>query len=113
MTIYARVRTTFSGLHCWPDAPSGKHEHLRNLHRHLFHVSVFIEQKHDDRDIEFLDFKDKLNEELVSWPFILGSKSCEMMASDIIVWVHANYSSERKVTVEVSEDGENGARVEV
>ena len=109
--IFAVVRINFAGIHCWPSAPSGKHEHLRNPHRHLFHATVRVEQKHDDRDLEFLAFKDKLEEELKSWSFHLGSKSCEMMASKIIEWTKKNFGSERKVEVEVSEDGENGALV--
>jgi hypothetical protein len=109
--IYAMVQTTFAGSHCWPTAPEGKHVHLRNPHRHLFHVKLLIQQFHDDRDIEFLDFKDRLDAFLKTFPFFLGHKSCEMMATEIGKW--AKSDAERSVKVEVWEDGENGALIEM
>jgi len=109
--VTAIITTTFTGIHCWANAPMFKHAHLRNPHRHLFHVKVYIQQKHDDRDIEFLGFKDRLDQHIQLWPFDLGSRSCEMMARDLMNWIRLNYT-DRYVAVEVSEDGENGARVE-
>jgi len=99
-------------MHCWPGAPEGKHEHLRNPHRHEFHVTVDFQQFHDDRDIEFLAFKDWLGRFLEEWSFDLGHQSCEMMAACIYNEVQGCWGTTRDYRVEVSEDGENGALVE-
>lgn len=106
--IWAVVRTTFEGSHCWPGAPEGPEEHLRNTHRHLFHVTVWVEQRHDNRDIEYLGFKRWLDGELRTGE--LGARSCEMLADEIKDIVRRKTGT--RVRVEVSEDGENGALVE-
>lgn len=108
---FAVIRATFMAAHCWPAAPDGKHEHLRNPHRHVFHVELQVLQFHDDREIEYFEAKDLLTEHLRALPFSLGSKSCEMIAADLIVWTHSVWGN-RPVRCLVSEDGENGALVE-
>jgi hypothetical protein len=109
---WAVVRTRFKGIHCWPSAPNGAYEFLRNPHRHEFHVTVWIEQFHDDRDIEYLEFKDWLDGNIKAGN--LDHLSCEMMARRIIEQVELEYSKNqaRSIRVEVSEDGENGALIE-
>lgn len=108
--IWAKVTTSFEGIHCYPDAPQGV-EFLKYPHRHQFHVTAWIEQKHDNRDVEFLLEKRYLEAKLSVNSFPLHS-SCEMMAQKIGEWLqHRN--PERQVRVEVSEDGENGAVVEL
>jgi len=77
-------------------------------HRHIFHFKVEIEVFHDDRDVEFIQFKrwlEKLyNEEVLE----LNHKSCEMIAQDLYAQIAAKHPG-RKVVITVSEDGENGA----
>ena len=42
--MWAKVTTTFDALHCWPDIPADHpKQFLKNPHRHLFHVAVWIE----------------------------------------------------------------------
>jgi hypothetical protein len=83
---------------------------LANPHRHIFHFRVWLSVTHNDRDVEFIQFKrwlEKLyssNEGVLS----LDYKSCEMMSDDLYAQVSQRYP-DREVWIEVSEDGENGS----
>ena len=79
-------------------------------HRHIFHFKVAIEVFHDDRDIEFIQFKRWL-EELYEGELNVDYKSCEMMADDLYEKISARYSG-RTVHIAISEDGENGCHIE-
>ena len=78
-------------------------------HRHIFHFKVWIEVFHDDRDIEFILFKRWL-EGLYNGTLELDYKSCEMMADELAKTIQARYPG-RQLTIEVSEDGENGCLI--
>ena len=78
-------------------------------HRHIFHFKVAIEVFHDDRDIEFILFKRWL-EGLYNGTLELDYKSCEMMADELAKTIQARYPG-RQLTIEVSEDGENGCLI--
>jgi hypothetical protein len=67
---------------------------------------------HNDRDIEFIQFKRWL-ESLYSGNgsvLALDWKSCEMMADDLYTQIADRYPN-RAVVIEVSEDGENGCSI--
>ena len=81
---------------------------LGHPHRHVFHFRVSIQVWHDDRDIEFIQFKRWL-QSLVETN--LDYKSCEMISDDLYNHIAARYPG-RDVRIEVSEDGENGASCE-
>jgi hypothetical protein len=86
-------------------------------HRHIFHFRVWIDVFHNDRDIEFIQFKrwlenlyrspDNRNKNTV---LSLDYKSCEMIADDLYVQIAARYPG-RSVWIEVAEDGENGCLI--
>lgn len=81
-------------------------------HRHIFHFTVAIEVTHNDRDVEFIQFKRWL-EELYSGDqgvLSLDYKSCEMICDDLYEVIATRYP-ERKIEITVSEDGENGATI--
>ena len=79
-------------------------------HRHIFHFKVRIEVTHNDRDIEFIQFKRWL-ESLYGDDIIqLDYKSCEMISDDLYGQISAKYPG-RFVEIEVSEDGENGSLI--
>jgi hypothetical protein len=85
---------------------------LANPHRHIFHFRVWLSVTHNDRDVEFIQFKRWL-ERLYSGTqgvLSLDYKSCEMMADDLYIQIAAKYPG-RAVWIEVSEDGENGALI--
>jgi len=96
------------GIHCYPDAPPGA-EFLKHPHRHMFHFRVELEVFHDDRDIEFILFKRELEGLYAGGTLELDYKSCEMMADDLAAYIVDKYPN-RDLVIEVSEDGENGAR---
>lgn len=83
---------------------------LGHPHRHIFYFKVYIEVFHDDRDIEFIQFKRWLNNLYGQGELQLDYKSCEMIAEDLYLKINARYPG-REVWIEVSEDNENGTFV--
>ena len=119
-----KIWVTFQkeGIHCYPDAAvnpllaTGDQydvSFLASPHRHIFHFRVSIDVWHDDRDIEFIQFKRWLESLYVGQGSVLelNYKSCEMIADDLYVQIAQKYPN-RDVWIEVSEDGENGCSVE-
>lgn len=104
------------GIHRYPAAATdpnlctaGEYDvsFLASPHRHIFHFRIWIDVFHNDRDIEFIQFKRWL-EGLYSKDILeLDFKSCEMIADDLYDQIAARYP-ERAVWIDVSEDGENG-----
>ena len=107
------------GIHRYPAAATdpmlctaGEYDvsFLANAHRHIFHFKIWIDVFHNDRDIEFIQFKRWL-ESLYSKDILeLDFKSCEMIADDLYIQVAGRYPG-RAVWIEVAEDGENGALI--
>jgi hypothetical protein len=83
---------------------------LANPHRHIFHFRVWADVVHNDRDIEFIQFKRWLENLYRDGTLQLDYKSCEMMADDLYIQIASRYPN-RAVWIEVSEDGENGALI--
>ena len=77
-------------------------------HRHIFHFKVWIGVTHDDRDIEFIQFKRWLEKLYAEGTIQLDYKSCEMMSGDLFDVISQKYPG-REIWIEVSEDGENGS----
>ena len=116
------------GIHCYPAAATDPQlntgdeydvSFLASPHRHIFHFRVCIDVSHNDRDIEFIQFKrwleslyktDRSSENSGSAVLNLNSKSCEMIADDLYEQIAVKYP-DRNVVIEVSEDGENGCVV--
>jgi len=107
------------GIHRYPAAATdpllctpGEYDvsFLANAHRHIFHFRVWIDVFHNDRDIEFIQFKRWL-EGLYSRDILeLDFKSCEMIADDLYIQIADRYPN-RAVWIEVAEDGENGCLI--
>jgi hypothetical protein len=106
------------GIHCYPAAATDPNlktgdyydvSFLANEHRHIFHFKVWISVYHDDRDIEFIQFKRWLQHLYSDTGTLkLDYKSCEMIARELNATISARYPG-REVWIDVSEDGENGA----
>ena len=79
-------------------------------HRHIFHFKVRIEVEHNDRDIEFIQFKRWLERLYDDSVIELNHKSCEMIADDLYEQISAKYPG-RFVEIDVAEDGENGCSI--
>jgi len=110
------------GIHCYPAAGTDPQlatgdeydvSFLASPHRHIFHFRVSIDVFHNDRDIEFIQFK-RWCESLYNGSgsvLELNYKSCEMIADDLYLQIAARYPN-RAVSIEVSEDGENGCSID-
>jgi len=83
---------------------------LANPHRHIFHFEVAIEVHHNDRDIEFIQFKRWLEKLYSEGTLQLNFKSCEMISDDLYESVASRYP-DRDIVINVSEDNENGASI--
>lgn len=100
------------GIHKYPAALEDPNledvSFLGYPHRHIFHFKVWIEVFHDDRDLEFIQFKRWMENLYKENVINLDFKSCEMMSDDLYVAIENKYNG-RNVWIEVSEDGENGS----
>ncbi len=107
------------GIHCYPAAATDPNlatgdqydvSFLANPHRHIFHFRVWLSVTHNDRDVEFIQFKRWLEQLYSSAQNILSldHKSCEMMSDELYDTISQKYPN-REVWIEVSEDGENGS----
>ena len=118
------VTFTKEGVHKYPAAledpklATGDWDDVSFLgypHRHIFHFRVRIEVFHNDRDIEFIQFKrwlQRLYEEVEHSTAVLelDYKSCEMIADDLYTQISAEYPG-RFVEISVAEDNENGCLI--
>jgi hypothetical protein len=118
-----KIWVTFrkEGIHCYPAAATdpqlntaGEYDvsFLASPHRHIFHFRVWIDVWHNDRDIEFIQFKRWLESLYTGNGSVLALdwKSCEMIADDLYTQIAARYP-ERAVWIEVDEDGEKGCLI--
>jgi hypothetical protein len=105
------------GIHKYPDAATNPKlktgdeydvSFLAELHRHIFHFRIAIQVFHDDRDIEFIQFKRWCENIFNEGVLQLNFKSCEMLSDDLHEVIAAKYPG-RVLIIEVSEDGENGS----
>ena len=111
MRKYIVVKLQVEGLHNWPEAREVLPEmgFLSDKHRHMFHIKMIKEVLHNDRDIEIIQFKRKVQNDLnllfydnAVGCIDFGRRSCEDLAELLI----KNYDL---TCAEVLEDGENGA----
>ena len=141
-----KIWVTFQreGIHRYPAAATDPNlatgdeydvSFLASPHRHIFHFRVWIDVFHNDRDIEFIQFKrwllslytpsgslgTGLSDRSVSHNqdrtglapthrLELDYKSCEMIADELYTCIAERYP-ERSVWIEVAEDGENGCLI--
>lgn len=120
------VRFNIPGFHNWPNPPE-RYAYLGDKHRHLFHWEIKIQIEKDNRQIEFIHFKDWLislinavflnentNENLDNHIDFEG-RSCEMIAQETKEYIDRDAKSfgfnPKIYSIEVNEDGENGAIV--
>lgn len=117
-TIYVTFQK--EGIHRYPDAQSNPSlasgdeydvSFLGYPHRHIFHFKVAIEVFHNDRDIEFIQFKRWLENLYKENLLDLNHKSCEMISDDLYEHISTRYP-DRYIEISVSEDNENGCVVQ-
>ncbi len=103
------------GIHKYPQALTDPNlEDVKFLgydHRHIFHFKVWIEVFHEDRELEFIQFKRWLESLYQTNTLELNYRSCEMISDDLSVLIKDKYPG-RKFKISVSEDNENGSYAE-
>ena len=116
-TIFVRFQK--EGIHKYPAAATDPNlatgdeydvSFLATPHRHIFYFEVTIEVVHNDRDIEFIQFKRWLENQYSQGILALDYKSCEMISDDLYDVIATRYP-DRNVVIQVSEDNENGATI--
>lgn len=97
-----------SGIHSYKTAPQ-EVDYLRNDHRHLFKVEVAIEVFHNERDIEFIMFREFVYQQFAA---IIDNynMSCEGYSDMLFGEIRKQYPN-RDIRIKISEDGENGSKV--
>ena len=123
-TATRKIWVTFQmeGIHKYPAAATDPNlatgdqydvSFLAHPHRHMFHFRVWIDVFHNDRDIEFIQFKRWLVSLYSNTNPVLelDNRSCEMIADDLYLEIQGRYPG-RTVWIEVSEDGENGCLIQ-
>jgi hypothetical protein len=112
------IKTIIPGTHAWPDAPD-EVRMLRHPHFHDFHIKVSIREDHDFekdcREHEFFLVRAAINlyfRTHYEWDPVqginFGSRSCEMIAMELLEYMSGMHHVE---WVECFEDDRDGARV--
>ncbi len=116
---YIRVTTQAEGLHHWPGAPA-EEDYLRQPHRHLFTVTVRMQVRHSDREIEINALARWLRTQVLpslaaapgnGGPPDFGTQSCEQLAEQITRQIRTRHGEDRWIECEVLEDGILGGGV--
>lgn len=119
MNLQRMIEVSFTkeGIHKYPGAQhdpklaTGDWDDVSFLgfpHRHIFHFYAKLEVFHNDREVEFIQFKRWLERLFDQGVMQADYKSCEMMAETMIETIHKQYPG-RNIEVRVYEDDENGA----
>ena len=114
MKTHIWVTCKVPGFHQWMGAPADV-RFLSDIHRHEFHIKMTVNVSHQDREVEFFTLQNQLKSHLESaypkndYGYSFYNRSCEMIATDILSeFKERGYNI---ISVEVSEDNENGAIV--
>lgn len=110
-------KTSFEGIHRFAEAPE-EVAYLRVPHRHIFNVEVEMDVFHDDREVEFIMLKHKVDAYIRAYLDVNGvwqmdTLSCEQVAQMLMNYLEQQFdqSAQRDIVISVLEDNENGATV--
>ena len=93
---YIKVKFTKEGIHKFPGADkdpkyaTGNWDDVSFLgypHRHMFYFYVTLGVTHNDRDVEFIQFKRELERLFTKNVLHLDYQSCEMIAENLINYI--------------------------
>lgn len=108
------------GYHCFPEAGTDVQyatndeydvSHLQYKHMHYFYFKVWIEVTHNNRQIEFIQFRRWLESLYDSKTLSLNNMSCEMIADQLYDTISQKFPNV-EIRIDISEDNINGAYVE-
>lgn len=113
--LYIIVQFREPYIHRWVEADN----YLQRYHRHELHFRIYIEVRHEERELEFIEVKEHLHgyfRALTQKAYFDGSQankifrgeaSVETIAKVMAAHIQERYG-QRAVIVEILEDGENG-----
>jgi len=113
------VKFQREGIHKYPGADTDPNlatgdeydvSFLAYPHRHIFHFKVAIQVFHNDREIEFIQFKRWLENSFRDGVMQLDHKSCEMISDELYHTIASKYP-DRHIEISVAEDNENGSYI--
>jgi len=111
---YIEVQIVKEGCHRYPAAETDPKladvDYLANRHFHYFYITVKIEVFHNDRCLEFQQFRRYLEKLYNQGILEIDFKSCEMLAEDLIGTLSRTYP-DRDMSIRVFEDNINGAEL--
>lgn len=108
------------GYHAFPEAAINEEyatgdmydvSHLASRHMHYFFFKVWISVSHNNRQIEFIQFRRWLENLYNGNSLELDNKSCEMISDELAAKISERFPG-REIRIEVSEDNINGSYVE-
>lgn len=109
MSLYVVCTIQMEGLHCWPEAP-GKVAYLRQLHRHVFVITMEFPVLDSNREIEIITRQSEIQHYLLerysddNGMCCFGRMSCEDIAGELLEKFSA-------ASCTVLEDGFGGAKI--
>lgn len=107
------IQFEIEALHNWPEARQVIPEmgFLSDIHMHYFSFKISKEVKHDEREVEIIQFRRKVIDYYYQTFFDsslgthnFGSRSCETLARNLMEQFDCQ-------SVEVLEDNKNGAEI--
>lgn len=117
---WIEVQFQKEGVHYYPgadtrsDLATGGDDDVSFLgspHFHYFYFTVRIEVFHNDRDLEFIQFRRWLERLYSSSTLQMNHKSCEMLAEDLHGQIQVTWPN-RDMVISVAEDNINRAVLE-
>lgn len=89
------VKTQVSGTHSWNNVVNNLDlsnvYFLQYEHFHIFHIKCYMKVTHEDRDVEIINLKTKIDKYLSDTYYVnkcgycvFNQKSCEMLAEELV-----------------------------
>lgn len=109
MNLYVVCTIQIEGLHCWPEA-SGNVAYLRQLHRHIFVITMEFPVLNSNREVEIITRQNEVRRYLLDRygdhddVYHFGRMSCEDIAGELLERFSA-------ASCTVLEDGFGGTKV--
>lgn len=118
--MFVYVQFQREGYHMYPGADTDPKlatgdlydvSHLGVRHFHYFFFKVWVQVKHENRDIEFIQLRRWLESLYQDGALELNGKSCEMLSDDLYDQIIEKYPNV-EVRIDIAEDNINGSYTE-
>ena len=86
------IKFQIPGFHRWIEAPE-RYLYLRSLHRHIFFFEIEIPVTDDNREIEFINLKDRIINEIHNqYSCIHGNQTIDFAEVNYPQLTHCNFN---------------------